>query len=153
MRWLNIFISLLLAASAAQAGEGGTTYWMTEEKDAVVSLSTNKKGELTGRIVWLEEPSPEEDKSEFDINNPDPKLRNRNILGLEIVSGFEKASQNTWKGGKIYDPESGNTYYGKIEFKGDKLEMRGSLDRWSLIGRTAEFTRTTDPDKWEKDEN
>ncbi|MFY8195787.1 MAG: DUF2147 domain-containing protein, partial [Novosphingobium sp.] len=43
-----------------------------------------------------------------DVNNPDPALRKRKLVGLPILTGFV-ADGNKWRG-KIYDPESGRTY-------------------------------------------
>jgi len=144
MRGLYISFAVLLLAAGGYAEEKTTSYWLTEERDAVVALTEGEDGLLSGRIVWLEQGEDEPDK---DIHNPDPKLRDRDLVGLEIVSGFKRASKNKWKGGEVYDPESGKTYYGKLEFEGDTLKLRGSLDKWGLLGRSATWTRTEFPRK------
>ena len=45
--------------------------------------------------------------------------------------------------GKIYDPESTNTYNGKVSYKAktDELIVRGSLDRAGLLGRSQTWKR------------
>ena len=45
--------------------------------------------------------------------------------------------------GKIYDPESANTYNGKVSYKAktDELIVRGSLDRAGLLGRSQTWKR------------
>lgn len=141
MRALHLFFAFILLAAAGYAEEK-KSYWLTEERDAVVALTVGEDGVLAGRIVWLEQDEDEPDK---DINNPDPELRGRDLVGLEIVTGFKRSSQNKWKGGEVYDPESGKTYYGKLEFEGDTLKLRGSLDKWGLLGRSATWTRTEFP--------
>ena len=45
--------------------------------------------------------------------------------------------------GKIYDPESTNTYNGKVSYKAktDELSVRGSLDKAGLLGRSQIWKR------------
>ena len=45
--------------------------------------------------------------------------------------------------GKIYDPESTNTYNGKVSYKAktDELNVRGSLDKAGLLGRSQVWKR------------
>ena len=50
-----------------------------------------------------------------DVNNPDKALRNRTILGMNVLTGF-KSDGKEWKG-QIYDPKSGKTYR-SIVYKG-----------------------------------
>lgn len=45
--------------------------------------------------------------------------------------------------GKIYDPESQKTYFGKVSYhaKTDELILRGSLDKAGLLGRSQTWKR------------
>ena len=45
--------------------------------------------------------------------------------------------------GKIYDPESQKTYFGKVSYKAktDELILRGSLDKAGLLGRSQIWKR------------
>ena len=56
-----------------------------------------------------------------DTKNPDKSLQDRKLLGLEILSGFKFDGDDTWKDGKIYDPESGKTYSCKMWFEKDDV--------------------------------
>jgi uncharacterized protein (DUF2147 family) len=67
-------------------------------------------------------------------------LRDRSILGLEILSGFGSSDGKTWTGGEIYDPDSGKTYHCKLTLSGEVLEIRGFVGI-PLFGRTERFTR------------
>ena len=49
-----------------------------------------------------------------DDFNPDPKLRDRKVMGLPIVTLSKKISPTRYKG-RVYNPEDGNTYDGTIE--------------------------------------
>ncbi|TYP91835.1 uncharacterized protein (DUF2147 family) [Sphingobacterium allocomposti] len=94
-----------------------------------------KKGDkYFGKLYWIK------DANKKDEKNPDAKLRNRKIQGLEILSGFTRDGQN-YSGGQIYDPKSGKTYSCKMTVKGpDKLDIRGYLGV-SLLGRTETWKR------------
>ncbi|HLS95674.1 MAG TPA: DUF2147 domain-containing protein [Sphingobacterium sp.] len=94
-----------------------------------------KKGDkYFGKLYWIK------DANKKDQKNPDAKLRNRKIQGLEILSGFTRDGQN-YSGGQIYDPKSGKTYSCKMTVKGpDKLDIRGYLGV-SLLGRTETWKR------------
>ena len=72
---------------------------------------------------------------------PNHSLRNRPIVGLQLMSDFEAAGKVQWGEGKIYDPESGKTYKCKITLTDPKrLEVRGYVGI-SLFGRTEIWTR------------
>ncbi len=87
-----------------------------------------------GKLYWIK------DSAKKDAKNPDPKLRTRNIQGLEILSGFVKESK-TYVDGTIYDPKSGKTYSCKMTLKGDdKLDIRGYIGI-SMLGRSETWTR------------
>jgi uncharacterized protein (DUF2147 family) len=79
-----------------------------------------------------------------DLKNPDPKLRTRPILGLQVIEGLTPTGDNRWEHGSCYDPESGNSYQCKMRLeKPDKLEVRGFIG-FSLLGRTYVLTRKED---------
>src|SRR3546814_9245488 len=41
-----------------------------------------------------------------DVKNPDRALRDRRLKGLVVLQGFEGGPKE-WKGGPVYDPETG----------------------------------------------
>lgn len=93
-----------------------------------------KNDKFYGKLYWIK------DAAKKDVKNPDPKLRSRNIQGLEILTNFRKDSK-TYVDGEIYDPKSGKTYSCKMTLKGnDQLDIRGYIGI-SLIGRTESWKR------------
>jgi uncharacterized protein (DUF2147 family) len=62
-----------------------------------------------------------------DYNNKDPKLRDRPIQGLKILT--LRAGGNPWYfEGEIYNPEDGNVYSGSVEVLGpDNLRLKGCV--------------------------
>lgn len=79
----------------------------------------------------------------MDKHNPNPALRNRPTLGLEILKDFSFDGKDEWKDGTIYDPKSGKTYscYIRMENK-NKLKIRGFIGV-SMLGRTTYWTRSS----------
>ena len=75
-----------------------------------------------------------------DDKNPDAKLRKRQILGLNMLSGLSKQGTE-YSGGSIYDPGNGKTYNCSMKVEGDILRVRGSLDKKGLLGRTMDWYR------------
>lgn len=118
-----------------------TGIWLTGGKEPA-KIQIYKAGEkYFGKIIWLQNPT-ENGKPKVDINNPDKAKRSNPVIGLVILSGFKFDGDEEWKGGDIYDPESGKTYSSYMYLK-DKttLKVRGYAGI-SLFGRTETWTRT-----------
>lgn len=108
--------------------------WLTAAKDGKVQIykSGNK---FFGKISWGNRPNGK------DTNNPDPKLRDQNLIGLVILKDFSFNGKDKWEDGTIYDPNNGKTYSCVIRIKDEKtLEVRGYIGI-SLLGRTEVWTR------------
>jgi uncharacterized protein (DUF2147 family) len=74
-----------------------------------------------------------------DVRNSDTRLRQRRIKGLVVLKGF-KGGPNEWKGGPVYDPETGDGAsrgYLKL-LAGGKLELKGCV---AFICRTKIWTK------------
>lgn len=115
--------------------------WMTGGKEPA-KIQTYKSGDkYYGKIIWLKNPT-ENGKQRTDANNPDQAKRNNPIVGLVILAGFKFDGDDEWKGGDIYDPESGKTYSSYMYLKDNNtLKVRGYVGV-SLFGRTETWTRT-----------
>ncbi len=130
-----IFLTLSIFAQNKEADKI-LGVWLNEEKDGKVEIY-KKAGKYFGKIVYSKD-SP----NGYDRENPKPKLRNRKIVGLEILTNFEYNGV-VWEDGKIYDPKSGNTYSCKMTLENSKtLNIRGFVG-FSLLGRTTIWTRST----------
>ena len=132
-------IGVMLTASAAFA-QDVIGKWKLDDGTAIVEVY--KSGDaFNGKIVWLEEPTDEDGTPAKDNNNPDPALRKRELIGLNMLSGLKKTAENEYSGGKIYDPGNGKTYNCSMKVEGNVLKVRGSLDKRGLIGRTMDWFR------------
>jgi len=126
-------ISMLIMISPGMllANESRDVYgaWINEAGSAHIEIETCEQG-VCGKIVWLNPDSLDAGKTAEtvkDIHNKDPQLTQRNLLGMTMLWGFEP-SRNGWKGGSIYDPESGKTYSSKvIRLNNETLQVKGCI--------------------------
>lgn len=130
---------LMLKATYAQHADDILGKWLNPSGEGQISIY--KKGDLYfGKLVWLKLPNDASGKPKTDINNPEPSLRSRPILNLEILKDFKSDDNHTYEDGTIYDPKSGKTYSCKMTLNGNQLKIRGYVGI-SLLGRTEVFTR------------
>ena len=104
----------------------GEWYTVDDETGAVKALVDIYKGDdglYYGKIIKV-----------FKNGQENP---NSDRKGLVIVKDM-KAEDGMLKGGTIYEPESGKTYYAKISYNEDDntITLRGSLDKRGWVGRS-----------------
>lgn len=139
MRKFLVVIMFTLAPFAAAFAQDVVGKWKLSDGTAIVEVY--KDGDVfNGKIVWLKNPTEPNGGPAVDKNNPDAKLRSRQLIGLNMLSNL-KAKDGEYSGGVIYDPGNGKTYYCSMEVDGDILKVRGSLDKRGLLGRTMDWFR------------
>ncbi len=122
--------SLAYAQIPAKADDCIGKYW-SPDKDAHIDIY-KKADQYFGKITWAKDPKK-------DIHNPNPALRNKDIVGSEFLIAFKFDGKDTWEKGFIYDARKGNTYKCKMWLDKDRnLSVRGFLG-FSLLGQTATF--------------
>lgn len=138
MKKISVCMSLMLFSLSGFA-QDVVGKWKLEDGTAIVEVY--KQGDVfNGKIVWLEKPTEADGTPTKDKNNPDAKLRGRQLIGLNMLSNLAK-SGDEYKGGSIYDPGNGKTYNCSMKVEGDVLKVRGSLDKKGLLGRTMDWFR------------
>jgi len=119
--------------------------YINEERDAKVRIFLAINDKYSGKVEWMKEPNDKSGKPKLDYNNPNPKKRDRERLGLVLLKNFQyNASENRWEGGTVYDPKVGKTYSGYMQFsEGDinTLHLRGYVLGMPFLGRTAVWKR------------
>jgi uncharacterized protein (DUF2147 family) len=148
MKFLTLFAAVLLSTTTT-LGAGTDDIlgiWKTELDESRVEVYRCGE-EICGKIVWLKRPVYTDGSDGqvgtpiIDRKNPDPALRNRPLIGLQIMQGFSGLDDTTWGNGTCYDPKSGKSYRGKIRLTApDRLELRGFIGI-PLFGRSSVWTR------------
>jgi len=140
-------VKIILAALLLMAGLASATQtpaqtkadailgeWVSPKKDARIQIY-KQSNTYAGKVLWGTGSDPKDSK------NPDPSLRNRDLIGLTILKSFIFDGDDTWVNGTIYDPREGKTYSCKLSLKSpDQLNLRGYVGV-SLFGRTELWTR------------
>ena len=130
---------LVFAPLTALLAEDVVGKWKLSDGSAIVEVYQN--GDVyNGKIVWLQNPTEADGSPAVDNNNPDAKLRSRQLIGLNMLSDLNKGD-GEYSGGSIYDPGNGKTYNCSMKVEGDVLKVRGSLDKRGLLGRTMDWCR------------
>jgi uncharacterized protein (DUF2147 family) len=105
-------------------------YW-SPKKDGKIEIY-KRDNKYFGKTIWAK-------KDRKDTLNPDPKLRNVKIVGLEFLKNFV-FDEDEWVDGKVYDPESGNTYSCKMWLENGDIMLKGYIGI-SLLGRSEKLER------------
>ena len=124
MRILVASLAALLLAAPALAADPVQGRWITEEKDAVITIAPCG-AKLCGRISKFLV-APPQGLDQRDVNNKDASKRSRKLLGMPVLTGFVEDGDE-WRG-TIYDPKSGKTYRSILQRKGsNQLTVKGCL--------------------------
>lgn len=146
MRKLLILVMALLlltpvmgATAGADDGDALVGTWLVEKKNAKVKIY-KCKDKYCGQIVWLQEPNYPDGTPKIDKQNPDEKMKTREIMGMTMLWNFAYEGDGEFADGRIYNAEEGKTYKCKMTLKGDSLEVRGYVGIPAL-GKTQVWTR------------
>jgi len=120
---LPLLLATLLAAPQAADTVVGT--WKTETRNGVVEIQRCGPS-ICGRIVTSD--ALRSNPALKDANNSNAALRNRQLRGLQILSGFKASSGGVWSDGSIYNADDGKTYGAKVTPVGaNQLKVRGCV--------------------------
>lgn len=101
-----LLVALLAAPAALPAANAQSVIgrWNTQKQGGIVEI--HRCGEaLCGRVV---DGAPlRANPDQRDVNNPNKALRGRKLLGARVLHGFTGGPRE-WKGGPVYDPETGD---------------------------------------------
>lgn len=129
---LFISLSFLFKIQAQEQSDKIVGSWFNEDKTNKIEIY-NSNNTYSGKIVWLAKLESNPNLHPKDKNNPNPELRNRNILGMDIINGLQY-SDGKWVNGTIYAPKRG--IYADCEVE---LLSNGQL---KIIVSKSGFTKT-----------
>lgn len=144
---LGLSIWLLSVPVVLAFDQSITGTWKTADGRALIDIYPCGEN-ICGRVAWLREPNfPADDregmagKTRIDRHNPVPALRNRKVIGLQIMEGFSRDGENRWVHGTVYDSDTGKTYRARLTLiTPDRLELHGYIGI-PLFGRSQIWTR------------
>lgn len=144
-----ILLMFLITVMSFASQKGYEGYWIMPDGKFIIKIDKQASGEYVGKVAWLKmKQYPKGDKEEgieqHDRNNKNPDLRDRKVLGLQVVGELYEKNGDL-KGGYVYDSWNGKMYYGSAKLDGDNtLLLRGSFDKKGIFGLTQKAKRVTD---------
>lgn len=125
---LTAFVFMLMMISIVHGQDEITGTWLTQEQNSKVEIYRNGTGYF-GKIVWLEKPTDNKGEPVADKNNPDKNLKNRPIMGLDMLQDLQY-QEGTWVG-KIYAPKRGFTLDVELMLEGED-QLKVNVSRWGF---------------------
>ena len=143
MRDIRLIVGAVLLASLNATGASPDDIagvWLSADGEGWIEIQLTVDGPI-GLIAGSPDDPDRLKPPRKDALNPDPALTSRPLLGMVIMQGFSHVGGGKWKGGRIYDPNSGKTYKCRLTLiDQDTLHVRGYLGV-SFLGRTEIWTR------------
>lgn len=124
---LFVFFCFLCISSNIVFSQSVTGIWRTVDDQSGIDKSLVEiylnDGRLFGKVVKILDTSDGENPL---CNNCKGSLRNKPILGMQIINGLKKKGDE-WSGNNgLFDPETGRDYNGKIWLEDrNTLKVRG----------------------------
>ena len=143
---LVLIFSLFISSAFAQDAQKIAGIWWNDTKTSKIEVK-EENGKFIGTVVYINPSKYVKGEPEKDFNNPDPKLRVKSRLGLQILSGLKyNSSEKEWQGGRIYDPDNGKTYdcFAWFEKDANVLNIKGYVVGIKWLGRSTTWTRVAD---------
>jgi uncharacterized protein (DUF2147 family) len=138
---IALCVSLLLA-TVIRADEPDAVHGQWASDGSIIEI-TEVDGTLSAHVLSIRDavygPNEQGPVGEIrrDDNNPDVALRQRTIIGIDLLSEYA-FDDGKWQG-RIYDPESGKTFTSHMKRgRNGQLEMRGYIGV-PMLGRTVIF--------------
>jgi len=146
-KFLTLFFLIVFNAILQNAGPNNKAdricgKWESADKKLIVQIYHSGSA-YRGKMVWFKNQDNSKAMDEWtDKHNPDPALRNRKLIGMDVLNGMTyDADSDTWENGKIYEAQSGHEWNAAAKIDKDgTLKVTGY---WHLkfIGKTMVFNR------------
>jgi len=132
---LSLFVLFCSFSVFSQVNSIVGTWKTIDEKSgeakSVVRIYKGDNGNYYGVIEKLFKNTDRKCDKCKDANKDKP------ILGMVIITDMKEKGDRL-EGGFVLDPENGEKYYATISYEKDsgKLKLRGSLDKFGMLGRS-----------------
>lgn len=138
-------IALFASKGMAQKAQSIMGIWWNDKKTSKIEIK-EVNGKFIGTVIYINPEKYVNGEPEKDEKNPDPNLRSRSRLGLQILSELRYVPKdNQWQNGRIYDPDNGKTYdcYAWFDSDPNTLYLKGYVVGIKWLGRSTTWTRAT----------
>jgi len=149
---LFVLIILVLVTGAVKKSAAQTPAericgkWISEEKNCIVQIYKTG-GRFSAKLIWFDD---KDDKSQpmesrTDYKNPNPTLRTRKLLGMEVLENLTyNPETSSWENGIIYDARTGHKWSSAASLvSNNKLKVTGYW-HFKFLGKTMFFYRMHD---------
>ena len=144
MKKLFFLFLFIATATLGQAqvskmlGEWNTFDDKTGDMRGIVRVSEENDGTYHAEIISLYEKGSD---GKFQVMKAPYAKEFEGVVGTQLFIDMKEDGDQLK--GKVYDPESQKTYFGKVSYKADndELVLRGSLDKAGLLGRSQTWKR------------
>lgn len=133
------FCSVQFASGQSVFGKWKTIDDRTGNPKGIINIY-KKDGLLYGDVEKILEPG----KENATCVKCEDELKDKPVVGMEIITAAEKQEDGEWKGQRLFDPEQAMTFRCKIWLNPDnpnELKVRGYL---AFIYRTQTWLRVQD---------
>lgn len=115
--------------------------WESVEKNIIIQVYMDGN-DFKAKIIWYSDTEGKPMDYWTDRRNPNPALRSRKILGMDILRGLQyNPNNNSWENGMVYDSKHGREWNASANIdKNGQLKVRGYW-HFKFIGRTMAFYR------------
>ncbi len=138
-----LLITLVIVAAAQHNAPSIVGRWMSTDQNLEVEVY-QAGNEYRAKVVWFDD---SDDKNQpmnlrCDWRNPDKLLRNRKVIGLEVMHSLVyNPSERIWENGRIYDPSTGKDWNAKAWLtKEGFLKVRGFW-HFEFLGQNLSFKK------------
>lgn len=134
-------ITATVNANSVPPAEQVCGKWESSEKKLIIQVYV-ENGQFRAKLTWYANTGGKPLDYWKDVNNPDPKLRSRTLLGMGILSNLKyDKDKNSWEDGIVYDSRHGHYWNASAYIdKHGLLQVRGYW-HFKFIGRTMTFYR------------
>ena len=141
LRRIAFLLIAVIAASTGADAEAPTPIGVWMDATGRIKVDIAPCGDaLCGEIVWFRWPNDAAGLPLVDLNNPDPTLRGRPLLGLRVLHSLRAEGPGRWGGGMIYNPDDGVAYHVRMSIEDGDLHVR-AYSLLPVLGKTFVWSR------------
>ncbi|MDB5120806.1 MAG: hypothetical protein JWN56_2024 [Sphingobacteriales bacterium] len=140
---LNVFLFFLISnVEAKKPPEQIIGKWISEEGDFIVDIY--KVGnKFNAKLIWFDATDTKLNvETATDYKNPDADLRNRKLIGIEVLQNLiYNIGNNKYEDGTIYDASTGRAWTAYAFFNHKNLLIVKAYWQFKFISQTLTLKR------------